>query len=620
MFKLFSCEWLRIRKNLTIAMAVHAAILALAINFGLFNSDAIGFKITLTLLYGACGYLFGYSQLKKYTQPGQWTYLINRPIGVKQIYLALFLTAISAFLYLIILPFFIATLALDFWQKEIIDLRHYMLLIYLSGVIIVFYLVACFAVLINKKSAHLLLMIAILPIISINMGGAVYLLLLVVITWLCIMVFSAVRVNLKDFPTGRVFQSTTALSYQYVIYFFIVSGLFFIRQIVLDVEHRTQETSQNQSFNSERFRTLIFLKPQDALITSLHTENDQYDHLIEEIKLNKTNRIRKRIWFHPIKQQLPFMDENKPVVVDTDNNIKWQFSHDLMMFIGKDLVSNKIVGYLGPKNRHSQVDKITENDIFAAVPWVQYNQIVVKNEVYRYQNNQQIFELVYSAGEDEMLLNGLQNESGVQAIITNKNLYLFDSIDYINDLLPLKNPIKIPLPGDYNNLWDIKITEISDRFILSFLYGKSMRQHVYDAEQLSFEFNLKGHIKLLNQRPLVQRPALLIKDLDYMISFAWKTMLEHFPTHPSRDRYLKQRPQAYGLSDITYLILCMLAIFYAVITLRSAKKRMIHGTKKWVWVLLNTVLGLPGVLTFMLLNPKRSPLINQPSIRGKHHV
>jgi len=105
-----------------------------------------------------------------------------------------------------------------------------------------------------------------------------------------------------------------------------------------------------------------------------------------------------------------------------------------------------------------------------------------------------------------------------------------------------------------------------------------------------------------------------------MISPAWKLALDYFPTHPSRDRYLSQRPQVDRLAKSTYMSLLLLAILYAVMTLTLAKQRAVSGLRKWIWVIFNTVLGLPGIFSFMLLNPKKMPLINQRSVGEFNHV
>ena len=378
-----------------------------------------------------------------------------------------------------------------------------------------------------------------------------------------------------------------------------------LSEVVLDIAYKTRDQSQEQTFDSKSYRDIIYFNKQDTLITGLYTENNQHQELIEEIKLGQAERVRKRIWFQPTQQQLPFMDENKTLISDNENQVIWQFSHDLMLFVGKNANSRKIIGYLGPDKAFLDVDSINNNKVFTSVPWVNHNQIVVKNNVYEYQNSQQSFRLLYAANDEEYLLNGLQSQGSVKTIITNKNIYVFDSIDYDNDLIPLKAQLIIPLPGDYNNLWDVQITEVIDRFIISFLNGKSTRHEIYNAQQLVYEFTLSGEINLLNKRSLEQSPSMLVKDLDYLLSPAWKIVLDYFPLHPSRDRYLKERPQMKKLSQSTMVTLIILALFYASITYFLSRNRKLIESKKWIWILVNTVLGLPGILSFMIINPKK---------------
>ncbi|MFK8010745.1 MAG: hypothetical protein AB8B80_01805, partial [Marinicellaceae bacterium] len=477
MFKLFYCEWMRLRKIAILSMLVHLVCLGLLINFGLFSSDSIGFKITLVLLYCLSGYLLGNTQIKKYTNNNHWTYFINRPIHSKQVYLALLFASLLFIIIVIIIPFFIVTLVLDTFNMGIIDIRHYHQLAYLMGMTLLFYLLACYITLSQKKTSFYLMIIVLLPIISINVGGSVYWLLLGVIAVMMVMTFSLIKANLDGLHSGFLNQSVTAIALQFSVYFLLISVIYWIGAIVFDISHRTQNNSQltigDAALNSQHFKEIIFLKNQDSLVTALHTEDNKYQDLIEEIQLNKTERIRKRIWFHPNIQQLPFMDENKTIVVDDENQIVWQFSHDLMLFVGKKTINQKIIGYLGPDRVFKTLEEITKDQVFTAVPWVSQDQIVVKNSVYQYQNINGLFRLLFSTADNEYLLNGLQDQGSVKTIITNKNLYIFDSIDYKNNEMPLKEVLKMPLPNDYNNIWDMKISEIDDGFILSALIGKS---------------------------------------------------------------------------------------------------------------------------------------------------
>jgi hypothetical protein len=620
MFKLFKCEWLRINKIIAISTLIHFLILGLLVNFGLFSSDAVGFKMTLILFYSGCGFLLGITQLNKYTKPAQWTYYINRPISPKTIYLALLLAALTAIIVAIIFPFYIVTVLLDLLDKEIIDQRHYYQLAYILGVTLSFYLLACYTKFSRKKSSFLLFMLVLLPIISINMGGSVYWLIFGIIIVLFIMVKAIIKVNLNVESKGIIYQSITALAYQYSLYFILTSALFLVSEVVLDIEYRSKDKLVEQSYNSSRYRDIIYYNKEDSLITALHTQNNKHQELIEEIKSSQTERVRKRIWFHPTRQQLPFMDENKTLINDSDNQIIWQFSHDLMLFIGKETASKKNVGYLGPDQLYRDLDSLNNSQVFTSIPWVSWiskNQIVVKNRIYQYQNSQQ-FQLLFTAKEDEYILNILQSQGSVKTIITNKNLYIFDSIDYDNDRFPLQEKLTIALPDDYNNLWDIQISEVFDRFIIAFLYGKSTRHDVYNAQQQVYEFTFSGELNLLNKRELEQSPTMLIKDLDYFISSAWKLALDYFPTHPSRDRYLQHRPQMNRLSQSTVTTLILLAIFYAGFTYLVSRVRNLNSRTTWTWVLINTVAGLPGILSLVLLNPKLST-VEVKSFQTKDH-
>jgi hypothetical protein len=608
MLNLITCEWLRIRKTVGLAFFIHSFLLIVLAFFGLFNSESVGLKMSIILFYGLCGFLFGLVQMKKYTQSSRWTYFINRPIQVKKVYVSLLITTLLGFLIALAMPILLTTLVMDWSDKQVIDFRHYYQISYSFGMMVCFYLLATFITLSQKKSAILLLMIIILPLISLNLGGHVLWLLLGVISLLIVLNISVIKVNLDGKIHNQLLFITCSLSYQYALYFIMISFFFLFNEIKLDIDYRYKQQHLSQELNtSQQFKDLIFLPVKDLMVSALLNPQNSHHELIEEIKLNETSRIRKRVWFHPTRQQIPFMDENTRSIEDKENKIIWTFSHDLMLFVGKDQKSQQLLGYLGANTS----DEKTIPEPFLAVPWIEYDQFISGNKIFRYLADTQSLQVLFSVDNNEQLLNVLQHQGSIKSVITTQNIYIIDSNDFDQERFPLSAKLKIPLPGDYNNLWDVNVTEVRDRFILTFLYGKSSRQDIYTAQQLTYEFDLSGHVKLINQRSLENSPPYIVQNLDFILSPAWKTLLDYFPTHPSRDRYLKTRPQVKSYSQKTLIITLVLGLISALLTWFVATKKQVSGLKKWFWIGLNPFFGLAGVISFLLLNEKKQIIVDE---------
>ena len=140
MYSLFICEWCRIQKLTIFALLVHVLVLGVLANYGLLFSNDLGLSVALTSGYGCFAVVFAALQMRAYSPMGNWLFLINRPLAPRIIFFSLFLVASLFFAITLVIPWLIGTLALDLFSYQVIELRHYLLLAYLFGIALSFYL------------------------------------------------------------------------------------------------------------------------------------------------------------------------------------------------------------------------------------------------------------------------------------------------------------------------------------------------------------------------------------------------------------------------------------------------------------------------------------------------
>ncbi len=606
---LFKTEWLRISKVAWTAAGLHCVLLVFLVNFGLIFSTTIGFKISLVSLYGFVGLLFAVLQIKLYKEESQWIFLLNRPISEKQVFTTLLLAAVMFLAISIVLPFAVITWVLDRYSAQLVDWRHYAQLWYLFMVSLSCYLAGCFLTLSRSKWFAMVLILPVLTVMNLNQGGQVLGLQLLVVILLLLMVLVVFKINLHRQLSGKGLGVIMALVMQWCVFMAVSSVVDVVQLSQIEIEYLTRENHKPEAGNfPQKFRPTTYLDSKEKVLSGLSAlDPPTLKKYQQQLSLHEAFRIRKRVWFHPTEQQIQLMDERALVLSDEEGNL-WTFSHDEMLFIGHNNKSLAFLGYLGADKSSLLISDFSHKERFNAVPWIAGQQLIVRNELYRLNPETQRLEKVFSAQPDEYLLNVLQQQGGINTIITNQNLYIFDAIETQKKQFPLTAVVSMPLPGDYNNLWDIHVVETKAGFLLSFLYGKDPRKDVYQAEQLTYEFNLEGQVQLLAKRPLQHDEGEILRFVDYLISPLWKVVTDRLPPLPGRDRYLAERPQVLALPLHVLLTLIGLAALYFGLSYHWARQRHLSNKQKWIWSLTNVITGLPGLISFLLIHEKQDSL------------
>ncbi len=600
---LFKNEWLRIYKLAWILAAINLMLLLVMVNLGLIFSTVIGFKISVIVLYGFVGFLLAVIQIKLYKVPGNWIYFLHRPLSEQQVFLALFAAATLFLIIGLVLPYALITVSLEYFSQQIIDWRHYHQLLYVLGVAITCYLTGCFIMLSSSRWVVVVVIFPILMVMSLNLGGHVFVLQAWAIVLLLPMVFMVFKINLYQTPTDKALMIIVALVIQWC-------GFMAVSAVVNLAELTAAEISlsSSQKINleigvyPEDFRQIAALDSEQKILASLSgLKNQAFKNYQVSMSLGEAFRIRKRVWFHPTEQQIQMMDERALVLQDLDSKQRWTFSHDHMLFVGIDTETLEPIGFMGPQFTSEDLTAFNNKTRFGAIPWINGKQFIAGNQLYKFEPDLKSVVKTFSAQPEELLLNTPQQQGAITTLISNQKLYVFDSIAVQKKGLVLVPMTEIDLPGDYNNLWDISVMEIKDKFLLSFLYGKDPRQHIYTAEQLTYELSTADQIQLIAKRTLKHNTSDFMRHIDYLISPVWAVFNDRIPVLPGRDRYLPERPWLTALPKKIVLFLVVFSLVYFSITYFWSSQRRLSNGQRLFWSMTNALTGLPGMISFLLL-------------------
>lgn len=607
MINLFKSEWARIKRLALLAALIHAIVLLFMLNFGLLFSHSVGFNITWVLMYGGAALLFAVLQLRLYKEAGQWVYLLNRPLSAKRVFLALLLAAVTLFTVSLLLPLLVVTWGMDRYSNTQIDWRHYLQLFYLLGVAISFYLAGVLLTLTRSKWYGLLLILPILPLMSINLGGQVFVLLAVVLLTLLLMVLLFFRINLHRQPQGAPWL-VLAVVVQWCVFMALSASLDVVQLTVAEMAYLHEaDNEQPTHAAANQFRQVTYLDAKQKIINGL-SDASQFDPYQQQLELNEAFRIRKRVWFHPDRQQIPLMDE-RPLLLDAeDSEIQWVFSHDDMLFVGQYKDDLQAAGYLGPNKRSEQLVDFSTQDRFQAVPWIAGQQFIVGHQLFRYEPVTATVNTLFTAAADEYLLNVLQRQGDINSLITNRQLYLFDAIETQKQQWPLQAFLVMPLPGDYNNLWDISVMQLKDHFLLSFLYGKDPRKVAYPAAQLTYRFGFNGDYQAVASRGLQHDEGPIMRYADFILAPVWAWVADRWPPLPARDRYLSERPWPSQIPMVVLGLWAVLAMIICWLGWRIARRRQLSGPQSWLWLISLLFTGIPGLVALLLLSEQADVL------------
>jgi len=340
---LFLSEWRRFRRHTLIATLSHALSLLFLSRVTYVLQLGYEDQGMLLVIYMLLGLTLAVVQIGSYRKPSQWLWLIHRPLAPTRIFAALALSALSMLAVAVLAPLLVFVLATDAFTTQVVDSRHYMALVYAMAFTMMAWLAGTLACVSRHKA---MVMVLIAPVLLAMHLASVWALLLptfACLAWLTWIAMHSFRAD-REAPIVRPsVLLLTALPLQ--LGFFLL--VFQLSKVTFEVADLVKTSYPG--------KTVLATDPDaEAQMRSM-----SQDFVIKGLVGSRDPRAAS--W----RQQLPLLDvaEVMPDIErfsvrhqvsnlgarwwDEKRNVEWTFSHDRMMFHGRDPKTGADHGWWG---------------------------------------------------------------------------------------------------------------------------------------------------------------------------------------------------------------------------------------------------------------------------------
>lgn len=559
--------------------------------------------LPMLFIYLAIGLALAIAQVGSYRKPSQWAWLIHRPLAPSRIFAALALSSLALLGFVIFLPMLLLLLGTDFLTTRVVDLRHYLMILHVLAFALMAWMAGAHACVSRSRMAIAVLFAPLL--LALHLVSTIELLLPVSLALglLTYITLRAFRANRNASIRGTTTLLTTALPLQLGLFLLCVvlwRFLFVSGSILLGVDPlNTDFPPKGGLIATER------AKPGEGIALGLaKSEDPRAVSWRAQLPLLEPVRVGPSLQRFPLRQQFSNLDLPAGWY-DEERNVSWTFSHDRMLFIGRNPESGAARGVFGLGG----VDDATP---FDAVPVVTENDdLLTPHALYGIDKEAQSIELRLALHDDEQFTALPRRELGRVLLLTNQRLIaLHEDQRAAANIKPLLPDWELALPKGPQNLDFVSLAELMDGWLVSFVYGDGMRQIGFNQfnvvaqpwQQVLF-VDADGTATIVAERRINDdRPAMYRTDwwlsppMDIFTTVPEATLNKGL-TWPLQLSPLPRVPVLYIAGAIMLILSTGIAWWWLRGTCVTTARRR-------VWLASCALLGLPALLSLLLLEPR----------------
>ena len=617
MLALFKAEFLHYRQWAIYLLTLQAMVWAITLKLNEY-ADASAFDTEITSILSLFGgFIFGVVQMFLNTRKNHWTFLLQHPLSSRNIYLAL--TTASTLHIIIAFPLvWLGVVAgFDHLTNAVVDMRHYYMAPYLMFYTLATYLIGNLVVL-NPSRGAILAGFGLLTLHN-DLPQFTWLKFLGLVLVIIILLY----LNIKSFKADRSQQLKSATStaliaipMQVTLVFFLSMSttLFYdIPQTLIGThpEHHPIEGSFDYWRNIEDNKRITYL------LKDSNIKDNQLFSRQTELAERDTIAINHRAFNR--KNQLNFRD-NQWFLSDEDSLTVWVFSHDEMLLQGSNNFTGKIVGWLGQQGFITQLNSITDADRFKSVPSMIKDQFIVTDKtIYQVDfDNKRLSVKLMMAG-DEYLIGRPEFKKHFVALVTNKQTYLFDPHSFSQSFETTMPNYQMPHPVALDNLYEIESYRMADGFLLTYSH-----QNYYGFDKPGAEIfyvHSNGDIeKIHSARFTKYNYPEFIRHFDYLISpviFTLRDLISKSFKSSNSSIQNSDTASTHHWSSTILITIILLQLSTTFIVLLLARRIRLSTVSSVLWLFMTLFIGLPALLSFLLLNKVRHKVIANPLTGAK---
>ncbi|MBZ0111036.1 MAG: hypothetical protein K8J08_01110 [Thermoanaerobaculia bacterium] len=628
MWPLMKSELTRFR-YLAIGFAIlHLVVLRAVSTFSDLYIPSMAKLLPGLMLYALTGLLFGLYQLGSYRKINRWTYLIHRPMEPARILLAIAGGAALLLFAVIAVPWLLVAALSDAVTAQWVDPRQYLMAFFLFGTSLSFYLVGCYIALSRTRAALLAIVLPSFFLTWHAVGLWIFVPQILVIAWLSYLAYSVFKPDLSTHPSGVLPLSANALTLQ--IAFLLVGAVFAttVYQTGLVVRLHGLKSfavhSWNDYFPEGTLEHVSYLSAEPAEMIDhglALTSTDHAAFLRRQVRLAEAVSIPLPFQRRPtaVRHQLMIADRDSQLV-DAEEGTVWTFSHDKMLFHGREAVSGRAVGWLGAEGGPSE--NLAEVQPFVEIPLVDGDDLVTPRRVYHFDPEEQEARLRFELPIGETMVSPLVHHGSFDTIVSDRALYFVEPEDSEEELGPWIATSVVPLPGPPRYLDQIAVAELLDGYLLSFVYGLQDDQGYADARQFVVELALDA--------PPTMAPTVVAQrslEAGFPALYRYRAFIASPLVHDLYDltwgAIASRRAHRVGWADLIHRRLpaevlwatLLMALVSAVLTAWMSTRRRLPTAARHGWTVAALLTGLPGFLSFLCLTPRREKMPKMVSPR-----
>lgn len=615
MYKILKSEFLRFRKwGLTI-MLLHlaAAWLAHASGFLFLGEDNLVLRAQwVAAVVG--GFLFGLLQMGLHKRPSRWAYLIHRPLAPMKIFLGLSGAALCLMIMTLWLPSLLIIGALDGLTGQVVDFRHYLFPFQVLGFAMATYLVGAYTQLYPNKAV--LISIALLGfVLVLNLYTTpltTFVPLALVVGWLFHLCSQAFKPDLTTHFSKPANMVLAAVPLQIGLAFLLIFLQLPLYHLPLFVTGSHPDNNIAES-GYESFRFHMDEISQATFFLN-QIGGDRAEALARQARLGDTALIayagadgRFPLRHNMLVQDRPYRFRSP------DEQTVWAFSHDLMIYRGHDASSGRVVGSIARNGFIDHEATITPDDRFAVVPKIHRGRYIVTPDAVRRINfADELVEMIFSLPLGEKLTGGVTITDNFAAVASDKRLYLFDRAAFTRDAVDLSPQFVVDNPDELRPIGKIFSVKLVDGYLLTYIREPSLVEHdiatrTYVARYGEppewigdYHFTDPKHPLVISFNQFINSPAIAY------LNFALFRLIT--PGQKSPAAGLADRPIPHTIWTVA-IGLCVLS---AGIVLALGRWLRLPRAQQTLWTLMALIVGLPGLLAFLILTNWREQMRGLP--------
>jgi hypothetical protein len=595
MLELYFSELRRFRKAASIQGFASLLILVALEQVADLPSESSWTHVVMLTLYMLSGLCLALYQFGTYRQPNRWIWLLHRPIHRAHVLAALVLAAVTLVLLAVALPLFIVLASQAHFTSRVIDGRHYAGAVFLALSTLSAWLAGGYVMLNRSRWAFAILVLPLVLTLRMATAATVLGLGVACCTLLLFLLYTVFR------PSRHIGERVdavvaNALPLQICAYLALVWGgsmLFQLGQMLAGV-YPLASDHVPRGGHTEAVRSY----PDEVIQLGLATSADPRA-VAWRAGLDRDNSV----YVGPNVRQYAVHDlvTNEGRVMFNDDVNLWTFSHDHMMYRGVNRRTRIDKGWLGAGDGGAapfDAQPTVVRDNHKTTYLVNAHDLHMLNAAYG------TLRRVLRVDAPEQLAGGVAMLGDQTLVLTNRRLVLLASKG-ARDAIMAED--RLPLP--FGDLERVDAAGTADGTLVSFVYGYRQTDGVADAPQVVYLVDHAGHVQQVARRELTHDFPLLFEHKDWWVSPALYALVS-LPDAlidngtiaddgASRFAQLtRPRPRAVWSAALTA---CLLSVACAAWWMRRVRAT---PRTRLAWCVACLVLGVPGLLSLMVLRPR----------------